>query len=65
MDCGLLSDPPNGAVELTGTVVGSTATYSCDPGYINVDDTTVVCQNNGNWSGSATCLGNIEVQLMK
>lgn len=32
-ECPTLSDPANGEVTITGTAIGSTATYSCDPGY--------------------------------
>ena len=61
VDCGLLPDPDNGTVMLTGTHVGSKATYSCDPGYSRVGDATVVCQSNVNWSGTATCIGIIYI----
>ena len=61
VDCGLLPDPDNGIVLLIGTLVGSKAIYSCDPGYTRVGDATVVCQNDGNWAGTATCLGIINV----
>ena len=65
VDCGPLSDPANGTVELTDTLVGSRATYNCNSGYSIVGEATVTCQSNGNWSGSATCLGIINVVQMK
>ena len=55
VDCGPLSSPDNGAVTLTETLVGSTATYTCDSGYESVASTNLVCQDNGYWSGSPLC----------
>ena len=59
VDCGNLTDPANGQVDLTsGTTFGQTATYSCNTGYNLVGDSTHTCQATGNWSGSApTCQG--------
>ena len=59
MDCGSLTDPANGQVDLTaGTTFGQTATYSCNTGYNLVGDSTRTCQATGVWSGSApTCQG--------
>ena len=59
VDCGNLTDPVNGSVNhTTGTSLGQTATYSCDPGYNLVGDSPRTCQATGNWSGSApTCQG--------
>ena len=59
MDCGSLTDPANGQVDLTaGTTFGQTATYSCNTGYNLVGDSTRTCQATGEWSGSApTCEG--------
>ena len=50
--CDVLSDIPNGRVDLTGTFVGATATYSCVTGYILEGDRQRECQNNGQWTGS-------------
>ena len=49
---GCLQLPPidNGAVELSGRTVGSSATYSCSEGFVLVGDETRVCQNTGLWS---------------
>ena len=57
MDCGTLPNPANGRVShTTGTTVGQTATYNCNPDYNLVGDSTRVCQATGVWSGSApTC----------
>ena len=59
VDCGSLTDPANGQVDLTsGTTFGQTATYSCNTGYNLVGDSTRTCQATGEWSGSApTCQG--------
>ena len=59
MDCGSLTDPANGQVDLTsGTTFGQIATYSCSTGYNLVGDSTRTCQATGEWSGSApTCQG--------
>ena len=58
MDCGSLTDPPNGQVTLTATTFGQTATYSCNTGYSLVGNSTRSCQATGNWSQSApTCDG--------
>ena len=59
MDCGNLTAPANGQVDLTsGTTFGQTATYSCNTGYNLVGDSTRTCQATGEWSGSVpTCQG--------
>ena len=56
-ECGVLSNPDNGRVTLTGTSFGSQATYSCNSGYELNGPITRVCQADG-WSGNdATCEG--------
>ena len=57
MDCGFLSDPANGNVDLTdGTVFGSRAEYTCDAGYIMNGIPTRDCLATGLWSGvEPTC----------
>ena len=59
VDCGSLTDPANGQVDLTsGTIFRQTATYSCNTGYNLVGNSTRTCQATGEWSGSApTCEG--------
>ena len=59
VDCGTLTDPANGQVDLTsGTTFRQTATYSCNAGYNLVGDSTRTCQATGVWSGSVpTCQG--------
>ncbi len=50
IDCGQLRDIRNGRVVLTGTTVGSTATYSCNKGYILIGQETRTCQVTGEWN---------------
>ena len=58
IQCDGLSDPDNGAVSVTGTGVGDTATYTCDAGYELIGSSTRTCQSNGDWSESSpTCEG--------
>ena len=59
MDCGNLTGPANGQVDLTSrTTFGQTATYSCNTGYNLVGDSTRTCQAARVWTGSApTCEG--------
>ena len=56
-DCGPLPDPPNGQVTLMpDTLEGSTATYTCDDGFLVAGTDTRICQSNGNWSNiEPTC----------
>lgn len=57
IDCGGLGAPTNGMVDVPSTGFSSVATYSCDPGYLLVGDTTRTCQNDSTWSGSEpTCM---------
>ncbi len=44
---------------MTGTTVGSTASYTCDQGFFLTNgDSVRQCQPNGQWSGNEpTCEG--------
>lgn len=53
VDCGSLSDPEDGTVEINGTVFGSQASYSCDIGYNLVGVNTRTCLDSQQWSDSA------------
>lgn len=54
--CRRLNNPSDGSVSLSGTTVGSTATYSCNDGFTLQGQSTRTCQSNSQWSGSApTC----------
>ena len=65
IDCGTLSSPSNGQVTLTGTAVGSTATYDCNSGFNLVGNMQRTCQNSGDWSGTQpTCDGNTQIPLL-
>ena len=55
--------PDNDAIEFDATLqqlgVGTTATYSCNPGYVLVGETTMTCEElngitfTGAWSGTS------------
>ncbi|XP_063986412.1 sushi, von Willebrand factor type A, EGF and pentraxin domain-containing protein 1 [Diachasmimorpha longicaudata] len=49
-------DPPDvtgGVVTTTGKRAGSTATYTCQNGFILFGDNVLTCEIGGNWSGKA------------
>ena len=55
VDCGT---PPAAHVNgnppvYTSTTFGSTATYTCKPGYMRIGDRTITCLANGQWNASA------------
>ncbi|XP_052804614.1 sushi, von Willebrand factor type A, EGF and pentraxin domain-containing protein 1-like [Mya arenaria] len=56
-DCRTLPNPSNGAVDtVAGTTFGSTAQYSCNPGYSLQGHNSRTCQETGQWSSTApTC----------
>lgn len=51
--CPPLDDPTNGNVDVPSREVGSTATYSCNPGYELSGLETRSCQGDGDWFGFA------------
>ena len=51
-DCQTVSSPPNGRANVSGTTVGYTVTYSCNPEYKLIGISTRTCQDNGEWSGT-------------
>jgi len=56
VDCGGLTDPGNGSVSASSTTYGSTADYTCNPGYGVSGTSPRTCQADGTWSGAApTC----------
>ena len=57
ISCGPAPDAPaNGQRSGSGTTVGSTVTYTCNPGYTLQRDNRRTCMANGHWSGRApTC----------
>ena len=63
VDCGALSEPANGAVDLSdGTLVGAVAIYTCDPSFRLIGVESSLCQENGSWSGEAPiCEGNYKM----
>ncbi|XP_053408096.1 sushi, von Willebrand factor type A, EGF and pentraxin domain-containing protein 1-like [Mercenaria mercenaria] len=52
-DCGILSDPMNGGVTISGTKFGAYATYVCDAGHQITGSPSRLCQEDGTWSGSS------------
>ena len=65
VDCGTLTDPQNGEVTLTATTFMSTATYSCNSGYILSENETRTCEASGTWSDTApTCDRKCSVVLL-
>ncbi len=57
VDCGVLTFPPNGAVDTSsGTTFMMTATYSCNTGYNIVEEATRTCGATALWTSEApTC----------
>ena len=55
--CERLPGISNGRVDLSGRTVGSTATYTCNQGFVLVGSSTRICQSNGQWSGSEPSCG--------
>ena len=53
VDCGPLSPPSNGDIRVSNTLFGSSARYSCFPGYKLAGLSFRVCQLDGTWSGNA------------
>ena len=50
VDCGSLSDPDNGRVDISqGTTYNAMATYSCNSPYTLNRTRTRTCQANGTW----------------
>ena len=59
-DCGPLEAPRNGEVDLTGTIAGSTAAYTCNEGFILEGVRFRECVESGKWSGEEPdCTGKI------
>ena len=56
--CSALSDPENGNVHVTSSDFryATTATFSCDPGYVIIGESRLVCTETGQWSAPVpTC----------
>lgn len=64
--CNVLGAPSNGRLTLSrGNLVGSVATYTCNPGFQRNGDRTRVCQRNGEWTGTApVCTGEPTILLI-
>ena len=56
VNCPDLAGPANGQVVPSGTIPASTATYTCNSGYRLNGDSSRICQESGQWSGTVpTC----------
>ena len=54
--CEDLPDPDNGQVDLSGNIPGSTATYTCNNGFMLQGVSPRNCMDDGEWSGEEpTC----------
>ncbi|XP_078581988.1 E-selectin-like [Branchiostoma floridae x Branchiostoma japonicum] len=54
--CPTLTPPSNGDVQSDSNNLGAVATFTCNPGYNIVGDSTLTCQTDLSWSGSSpTC----------
>ena len=60
MDCGSLSHPINGYVNVQSTTLGSVATYSCIDSYQLSHYESRVCQSNADWSGEEPICESLE-----
>ena len=66
VDCNSLSGIVNGRATYSETVFGSSATYSCDSGFLLIGDNTRVCQEDGQWSGEEpVCVGKLRNYFFK
>ena len=61
VDCASLSDPLNGAVDISqGTTYNAMATYSCNSSYTLDGGMTRTCQADGTWSGGDPTCGRFD-----
>ncbi len=49
----MLNDPTNGTVIGNSVSFGSKVTYTCNNGYILSGNNSRMCQDDGQWTGSA------------
>ncbi len=52
VDCGALTNPANGMVNVSTTTFMSTVTYTCNTGYMLNETLTRTCEAGSTWSGS-------------
>lgn len=56
ISCDPLTPPENGRATMSGNSVGSSATYTCFPGFNLQGSSTAQCQSTGQWTPNApTC----------
>ena len=51
INCGELTSPANGDVEVSSALLGGVANYTCINGYHVTEPDTRTCGDDGNWSG--------------
>ena len=62
--CPSLAAVEDGTLVMPDTIPGTTATFSCNDGFVMSGSTSVVCQNDGSWNGSApTCRGDYNITI--
>ena len=59
--CGILQNPSNGYVELSGIEEGSTATYHCNENFELIGNQIRECGSDGMWSGEEPYCGELSV----
>ena len=66
VDCGTLTDPANGTVDLgNGTVFNSIAFYSCQDNHTLEGNLNRTCMSNGLWSGTAPVCNSKSIGIFK
>lgn len=51
-DCGSLEEPANGNMQLTGTLFGDVATFSCSIGFQLFGVDSITCGPEGQWTSA-------------
>ncbi|KAL4228764.1 hypothetical protein ACF0H5_011806 [Mactra antiquata] len=52
-DCGSLTAPENGYIDINKTTYGEVASFTCQPEYVLAGERSLTCTHNGNWSSDA------------
>lgn len=64
-NCGGLTGPDNGEVDVSSTIEDGIANYSCDEGFVLLGVSARVCQANAIWSDEAPiCAGKEDFTLV-
>ena len=65
MTCPVLLPLGDGTIVQSGNTIGSTADYSCNPGYVLVGNVQRTCQGNGQWTGTdPVCVGMLLIKII-